>query len=164
MLKYNTDKNRKKLIVFHPALAPYRIDILNSFHKYFDTKFYFSNKNLNPFVSKNTSLKQIDQFFLKSIVVNGLKNRITTSYSGIKGHLIYMILLLSIPVMNFLPKEPVPPVTKIFLYLNIYLFYFLYINTSIKYLFKTIFKYFLSIFLLYLQFYSECFFLNQQKL
>jgi glycosyltransferase involved in cell wall biosynthesis len=58
MLKYNTDKNRKKLIVFHPALAPYRIDILNSFYKYFDTKFYFSNKNLMNQKFDQTELKK----------------------------------------------------------------------------------------------------------
>jgi len=31
----------KKLVVFHPALAPYRIDFFNSLHEEFDTSFYF---------------------------------------------------------------------------------------------------------------------------
>lgn len=31
----------KKLVVFHPALAPYRIDFFNSLYKSFDASFYF---------------------------------------------------------------------------------------------------------------------------
>jgi len=37
---------KKKLIVFHPALAPYRIDLFNQFAKDFDAFFYFSRRNL----------------------------------------------------------------------------------------------------------------------
>ena len=37
---------KTKLLVFHPALAPYRIDSFNKFFRYFDTSFYFSLDNL----------------------------------------------------------------------------------------------------------------------
>lgn len=37
---------RKKLFVFHPALAPYRIDFFNSLSEHFDSSFYFFNRNL----------------------------------------------------------------------------------------------------------------------
>lgn len=66
--KDNIFKNRKKIIVFHPALAPYRIDILNSFDKYFDASFYFSNKNL-----MNQKFDQIE-----------LKNQITFKCNYLK--------------------------------------------------------------------------------
>ena len=36
----------KKLLVLHPALAPYRIDFFNSLYETFDADFYFFNKNL----------------------------------------------------------------------------------------------------------------------
>ena len=31
----------KKLVVFHPAIAPYRVDFFNSLNKTFDAEFYF---------------------------------------------------------------------------------------------------------------------------
>lgn len=36
----------KHILVFHPALAPYRIDFFNSINKAFDASFYFLNSNL----------------------------------------------------------------------------------------------------------------------
>lgn len=36
---------KKKLVVFHPALAPYRIDFFNSLNREFNTKFYFEHQN-----------------------------------------------------------------------------------------------------------------------
>lgn len=38
--------NKKKIIIFHPALAPYRIDFFNELSSYFEAKFYFSLENL----------------------------------------------------------------------------------------------------------------------
>ena len=32
---------KKKLVVFHPAIAPYRVDFFNSLNKEFDAIFYF---------------------------------------------------------------------------------------------------------------------------
>ena len=36
---------KKKLIVFHPAIAPYRVDFFNSIDEIFDAKFYFEFDN-----------------------------------------------------------------------------------------------------------------------
>lgn len=36
----------EKLVVFHPALAPYRVDFLNCLNKAFDAKFYFNHQNV----------------------------------------------------------------------------------------------------------------------
>ncbi|WP_372948563.1 glycosyltransferase [Mariniphaga sp.] len=38
--------NKKKLAVFHPALAPYRIDFFNALVTYFNTKLYFTYINV----------------------------------------------------------------------------------------------------------------------
>ena len=41
------NKNKfKKVLVFHPALAPYRIDFFNRLSENFDSKFYFEHRNL----------------------------------------------------------------------------------------------------------------------
>lgn len=37
---------KKRLLVIHPALAPYRIDFFNSLNEHFDAVFYFFNNNL----------------------------------------------------------------------------------------------------------------------
>ena len=37
---------KKKIVVFHPSIAPYRIDFFNSLSKVFDAKFYFKYKNV----------------------------------------------------------------------------------------------------------------------
>lgn len=37
---------KKKLILFHPALPPYRVDLFNSIDSSFNAKFYFFNENL----------------------------------------------------------------------------------------------------------------------
>ena len=36
---------KKKLLIFHPALAPYRIDLFNGLNDEFDTNIYFFRKN-----------------------------------------------------------------------------------------------------------------------
>ena len=66
---------------------------------------YFSDKNITGFVDKHTDMKECDKFFLSSIIKDGLKDRITTSYAGLKGTLIYAALVLSLPVLNILPKD-----------------------------------------------------------
>jgi len=38
--------NKTKLLVFHPALAPYRIDFFNGLNRYFNAKFFFSLDNV----------------------------------------------------------------------------------------------------------------------
>lgn len=37
---------KKKLLVIHPSLAPYRVDFFNSLYEYYDAKFFFFNTNL----------------------------------------------------------------------------------------------------------------------
>lgn len=37
---------KKKLLVFHPALAPYRVDFFNALNDHFDAEFLFTNANL----------------------------------------------------------------------------------------------------------------------
>ena len=48
-MAFNEDKTffdmKKKLIVFHPAIAPYRVDFFNSIDEIFDAKFYFEFDN-----------------------------------------------------------------------------------------------------------------------
>lgn len=40
------EKNSKKLIIFHPTIAPYRIDFFNDLYQAFDTKIYLYYENL----------------------------------------------------------------------------------------------------------------------
>ena len=37
---------RKKILIFHPALAPYRIDVFNKLNEEFETNIYFFRKTL----------------------------------------------------------------------------------------------------------------------
>ena len=36
---------KKKLVIFHPAIAPYRIDFFNSLNEHFEASFYFEFRN-----------------------------------------------------------------------------------------------------------------------
>lgn len=38
--------DKKKLLIFHPALAPYRVDLFNSLSEKFNAVFYFNHKNV----------------------------------------------------------------------------------------------------------------------
>ena len=49
---------KKKVLIFHPALAPYRIDLFNALAKKFNTSFYFN------FI--NVSDQKFDQELLRS--------------------------------------------------------------------------------------------------
>lgn len=63
---------RKKLLVFHPALAPYRIDFFNYLDKSFDAIFYFSTGNVRN--QKFDQAKIIEQCTFKSnILSNGFE-------------------------------------------------------------------------------------------
>jgi len=37
---------KNKLLLFHPALAPYRIDFFNELNSYFETTIYFNYGNV----------------------------------------------------------------------------------------------------------------------
>jgi glycosyltransferase involved in cell wall biosynthesis len=39
-------KSKNKILIFHPALAPYRVDFFNGFSEYFDTVLYFNHRNV----------------------------------------------------------------------------------------------------------------------
>ena len=41
--------NKKKLLIFHPALAPYRIDLFNSLNELFDLHVVFLYDNIRAF-------------------------------------------------------------------------------------------------------------------
>ena len=49
---------KKKLLVFHRALAPYRIDLFNELNEAFETDIYFFRKNLR---SQNFNMKRIEE-------------------------------------------------------------------------------------------------------
>ena len=66
---------------------------------------YFSDKNMELFVKKYTGLAILNDFYLPSIVKDGLEQRIQASYGGIAGKLIYICLLAGLPVMKILPKD-----------------------------------------------------------
>lgn len=52
---------KKRLLVIHPALAPYRVDFFNSLSYNFDSAFYFFNDNLlNQKFNQNSLKKHID--------------------------------------------------------------------------------------------------------
>ena len=49
---------KKKILVFHPSLAPYRVDFFNACHEFFDAVFYFNLTNVSD--------QKFDQEALKS--------------------------------------------------------------------------------------------------
>lgn len=55
--------NRKKrLLIFHPALAPYRIDQFNSLNELFDLKVVFLMENLMNFDMDQSKLREACHF------------------------------------------------------------------------------------------------------
>jgi hypothetical protein len=52
------EKVKKKVLVFHPALAPYRVDFFNAIHKNFDASFYFSSPNVKEQYFDQESLQR----------------------------------------------------------------------------------------------------------
>ena len=53
---------QKKLLVFHPGLATYRVDFFNALNETFDTQFYFSFKYDNSHLFSQESLKKKIRF------------------------------------------------------------------------------------------------------
>jgi glycosyltransferase involved in cell wall biosynthesis len=54
-------KKKKRILVLHPALAPYRVDFFNSLNENFDADFYFFNENLlNQKFNQDKLKKEID--------------------------------------------------------------------------------------------------------
>ena len=52
----------KKLLVFHPALAPYRVDFFNALGLAFDATFYFSNANAKDQIFDQQQLRSLCNF------------------------------------------------------------------------------------------------------
>jgi glycosyltransferase involved in cell wall biosynthesis len=59
------EMNKKKILVFHPALAPYRTDFFNSIHKCFDANFFFYRENLQSQKFDNYEMKKLIDFVPK---------------------------------------------------------------------------------------------------
>jgi glycosyltransferase involved in cell wall biosynthesis len=57
----------KKILVFHPALAPYRVDFFNALNNYFEASFYFSLKNVSDQKFNQENLKSLCNFNCKYI-------------------------------------------------------------------------------------------------
>lgn len=64
------NKKKKKLLVFHPVIAPYRIDLFNELYKNFDTKICLFQRNL---LNQKFDYKKIsDQFIFKPLYLEQL--------------------------------------------------------------------------------------------
>lgn len=50
---------KKKLVVFHPALAPYRVDFFNALSNFYDMDFYMFKRNLSSQKFKENITKQL---------------------------------------------------------------------------------------------------------
>ncbi len=63
--------SKKRLLMFHPALAPYRIDFFNSLASHFDTTFYFFNENV---LNQNFNQKELreETHFKVNYLISGL--------------------------------------------------------------------------------------------
>ena len=53
--------NHTKLLIFHPVIAPYRIDLFNEFYKRYDAKIYLFKRNLD---SQKFDYAKIEQQFI----------------------------------------------------------------------------------------------------
>jgi glycosyltransferase involved in cell wall biosynthesis len=51
-----------KILVFHPALAPYRVDFFNALNNFFEASFYFSLKNVSDQKFDQENLKSLCNF------------------------------------------------------------------------------------------------------
>lgn len=51
-----------KVLVFHPALAPYRVDFFNALNNFFEASFYFSLKNVSDQKFDQENLKSLCNF------------------------------------------------------------------------------------------------------
>jgi glycosyltransferase involved in cell wall biosynthesis len=70
---------KKRLLVFHPSLAPYRIDLFNRLNAAFNAKFYFYRRNITTQkFNQQLLLKQLNFIpgFLNLGIHIGLKNRL----------------------------------------------------------------------------------------
>jgi SAM-dependent methyltransferase len=66
---------------------------------------YFSIDSLTRFSEKYTKLKSVDSFSLPSIAQSGLRERISASYSGIMGKILYWGIFCAMPLIKVLPQD-----------------------------------------------------------
>ena len=76
---------KKKLVVFHPALAPYRIDFFNSLSDEFNAKFYFEFEDALEQSFKQEELKKRLNFF---------PNYLSSGFFGIKNLRLQVLTIL----------------------------------------------------------------------
>ncbi|HLW31444.1 MAG TPA: glycosyltransferase [Aequorivita sp.] len=80
---------KQTILIFHPALAPYRVDFFNALHQYFNAHFYFNLKNVSDQNFDQDDLKSKSQFssnYLQKGFEFGGKSFRTGAISAIKIH------------------------------------------------------------------------------
>ena len=82
--------NKPKLLVFHQALAPYRIDLWNTIFNYFETEIYFVNENVPE--------QKFDQKKLQSLLNKEI-------YYLLKGFSFNNRVFRFLPISKVLDKE-----------------------------------------------------------
>jgi len=82
-------KKKQTILVFHPALAPYRVDFFNALHRAFDAHFYFNLANVSDQKFDQDDLKSKSEFssnyLQKGFEFKGRSFR-TGAISAIKKH------------------------------------------------------------------------------
>lgn len=66
---------------------------------------YFSKQTLTRFTEKFTNLQAVQHFTLPSISKDGLSERISASYSGIMGRILYWGIVCAMPLIQILPQD-----------------------------------------------------------
>lgn len=66
---------------------------------------YFSAENLEKFTQAYSKLGKMDQFYLPSISMHGLRDRIHSSFHGIGKYIVYLALLFLVPAQRILPQD-----------------------------------------------------------
>ena len=82
-------KTKQTILIFHPALAPYRVDFFNALHRAFDAHFYFNLMNVSDQKFDQDDLKSKSEFssnYLQNGLEIGGKSFRTGAISAIKKH------------------------------------------------------------------------------
>ncbi len=75
-------KQKQVIVVFHPALAPYRVDFFNALHRSFSAHFYFNCKNVGDQKFDQESLRTKSEFNM-NFLEKGFEYRGKSFRSGI---------------------------------------------------------------------------------
>lgn len=82
-------KKKQTILIFHPALAPYRVDFFNALHRAFDAYFYFNLLNVSDQKFDQEDLKSQSEFssnYLHNGIEFGGKSFRTGAVAAIKKH------------------------------------------------------------------------------